>query len=178
MLIYRYNPEAAYITDELRKNGIYVVSYEYLTGFDSIDNEKYIISKSDVHPNAKNWEMFVPIFYNYLLNIDKEPDKKQIVFENEKRKDYEDIYDKTTMEKTPITQVIKNSNWLSYSVFSLQNRDEQLIKEKKITRFQTKLAYTVWCLGDILKDTPLNFAGKQIKKVASKINKYNEMYQQ
>ena len=62
----------SYFSDEqlerLRNDGIYVVTAEELTGF-PMESREYVISDTDMHPNALAWDIITPKLVNFLNEI-------------------------------------------------------------------------------------------------------------
>ena len=165
---YDYNAEFLSIVPDLTKNGIKVVFFESLTGLNSED-KSFVISQNDSHPNEKAWDLLIPKLYNYINNADENEIAKQAKFKQDLvQKHYNPTY--RIELKDAFKSLYKPSG------FSLCFIDDELINNKKISKFRTSLAYINWCIGNLFETSIFNFLTLHFVNIAIKINPYNEKY--
>ncbi len=147
ILIFDGNNEIHQIRNELKNEGIIIVSVEDLTG------DKNYGKQLDGHPNGEAWDVVVPKLVNFLDNYN----------EDDEIEDEENIqYD----------YVVEISPYLN----SIGGIDKQLIEKKEISSFRASIAYISFSTGHFLESLKLKFIANIFKKAARKLNPKNKLY--
>ncbi|MCD7780794.1 MAG: hypothetical protein LUH05_09010 [Candidatus Gastranaerophilales bacterium] len=151
ILIFDGNNEIFQIRNDLKKEGIIIVTVEDLIG-----NKDYG-RQLDGHPNADTWDLVTPKLVEYLDNYNEE-----------------DVEDDDEDENIQYDYKVETSA----SNFSICNFDRQLIAKKEISSFRASIAYISFCIGHFLDSLKLKFIANIFKKTAAKLNPKNRIYEE
>lgn len=171
LFIYDDNYEILSLAQDLKDNGIILIMAEQLMG-ESLNNEKYYLSKYDTHPNKLVWEKLTPKFIEFLKNYDERKEKVTLDFISEKIKnEYSYINIEQKFDFKNINSVREDC-----SGFSVCIKDRENTERGNISIFQAYFSYFLWCSENLISEFGRNFVTNKMLDLVISINPYNSIY--